>query len=154
MQMLDWSAQLHTHWRKKGRSRKYIILRILWLHKHKARGEKKHFYFPDQRVCLLAQIAATNRSESTRSWPADRVYKQLSASRKIYEHLFQRLFAIIAHTAIYQAWFPCGSAGARSAAERLVRSGSSSSPPVVSYPDIWPVQIKQRDQRLFPPAAS
>lgn len=26
--------------------------------------------------------------------------------------------------------------------------------PVVSYPDIWPVQIKQRGQRLFPPAAS
>lgn len=38
----------------------------------------------------------------------------------------------------------------RAAFQRLVFS----SLPVVSHPDIWPVQIKQRGQRLFPPVAS
>ena len=115
------------------------------------------FYPPDERVCiLLTHIAATNRSESLSYWPWDLSCKQLSASHKIYEHVFQRLFAVIAHRAVYyQAWvFPWGSAGALCAPQRLVLCSSSSSPPVVSSPDIWPVQIKQRDQRLFPPVAS
>lgn len=64
--------------------------------------------------------------------------------------------AVIAYRAVYyQAWvFPWATAGALCAPQRLVLCSSSSSPPVVSSPDIWPVQIKQRDQRLFPPVAS
>lgn len=72
--------------------------------------------------------------------------KQLSASYKSYQHFYApSTLSMSAYMVIYQAWLPKSSTGACSAPQRLELSGSSL--PVVSYPEVWPLQIKQQDQR-------
>lgn len=133
----------------RARKKIYPIVRIKWLKTTTALFEKAVSFTCIEELLL---------SHANWTWPTPlkTVEKKQPFSYKLYD-----LFPL---TSPSLAWplhevghisalvSVCSSAGARSAAPRLsLDGGSSSRLPVVSYPDAWPLQIKQHGFLLWPP---